>query len=188
MLYVLMKNIHLKITMGLCHEEIMKNALAALLLLLGCGLPEAEDDAPVQKDEAAVTGNRPQHEWIGHPGLSRVARAQTLQPETLGVTLTGLPDEGRVFAVVGMLSCGFLEAGRADAALANGKVTLNVPLSPQTTGAQWSVFFFIDADGDGQCTNEHVLSAQLPLLPATGVQLDVSTLTPAYAAGCWAFQ
>jgi hypothetical protein len=164
----------------------MKRTLIAVLALLGCG--NADDlDGVVRRDESAVTVAHPPRVHQAPRDLPTVHQ-RAAAPESVGVTLSNLPESGHLFAVVGMLSCGFLEVGRADADVVNGSVSLTIPLQPQTTGEAWSIFFYVD-DGDGQCTTEKVRSARLPALPASAVQIDVSQLQDSYGfAACWAFQ
>jgi hypothetical protein len=161
----------------------MKRTLIAVLALLGCGLPENPNET-VDHEQSSIT--------VAHPTPVRTVPRDVLTlherapaPEALGVTLSGLPQEGHLFASVGQLSCGFWGIGKADASITGGAVTLNIPLDSQVPGS-WSLFFFIDADGDGQCTTETVYSTHVDV-PATGLQLDTSTLQPSYAGGCWAF-
>src|SRR5437899_382527 len=111
----------------------MKRTLLALLALSGCGLPDETEDG-VRHDDVTVARQAPLH--AARRDLETVHQRSLAAPE-LAVSLSGLPQEGRVFAVVGMLSCGFLEVGRADGAISAGETTLNIPLEPQTQG-HWS--------------------------------------------------
>jgi hypothetical protein len=162
----------------------MKHALLAVLMLVGCGLPETEDANFIGRRDgltatpAAHSAYRPS----AQPALARLSASSTLE-----VTLTGLPARGHVFATVGMLSCGFLEVGRGEGDLSDGTVTLDVTLQPQTSGDNWTLFFYVDENHDGQCTTETPYAAKLPALPVHQVQFDVSALPPSYGAGCWAF-
>jgi hypothetical protein len=163
----------------------MKHALLAVLVLVGCGLPEDPEGAPIIVHRDAITAESPAH--VAYRPAAQPTLAQRSTSSTLEVTLTGLPERGHVFATVGMLSCGFLEVGRGEGDLSNGTVTLNVALQPQTTGDNWTLFFFVDENHDGQCTTETPYAAKLPALPVHQVQFDLSALPPSYSAGCWAF-
>jgi hypothetical protein len=144
----------------------------------------SEPESPTNSDEASspLAARRGPRSMVDRPLPHLHAPAPTQ-----AVSLTGLPEGAQVRAVVGMAACGFWKLGEGSAAAVGGRAELKIALDPSATQAQgFSLYFFLDADGDGACTTETVYGSALGPSFATPLQVDLSK---AVAGGsCWMMQ
>ena len=167
----------------------MRHALLLSMMWLGCGRPDEGEPPPAPEqspvlaqpagEEAAIEDLRAVDLRVAPPGRPA---------DRLAVTITNLAPEGRLRAVAGMMSCGFWGIGEGEAHIAGGQAELELTLEPGATGTGFSLFLFVDRDGDGKCTDDEVRSADLPALPASGaVQVDMKSLPQGFGGECWLF-
>jgi hypothetical protein len=158
-------------------------------VLMGCGGP-LEGELDTRSDAVLVAtapANLRKEPVLAH-SPTEAFRRNLVSPPGLEVALSELPvSDGSLHALAGMMGCGFWEIGSGVATLQAGRANLHLTVSDTNAqGEGFSVFFFIDADGDGKCVNEQVYSVELPSLPATSLSFDGSTIQPSYAS-CWLF-
>ncbi|MBK7862383.1 MAG: hypothetical protein IPJ65_27995 [Archangiaceae bacterium] len=165
------------------------------VLFAGCGLEpqespgSSESSAQAQPVLAATAPPASPIERLVVPAElqhpAQLVRAGVSLAPRLSADISGLPGDGSLRAVAGMLGCGFSEIGGATVSFAGSVAHLDFPLSE--TGQFYSLLFFIDADGDGACTTEQVYSVDLPPLPTATVRIDASALTPT-GYSCYVFR
>ncbi len=151
------------------------------VIFLGCGLPDAPAPAvpsPTPASTEAITVAQPTD-----PSPRPVPRFDATLRPNVEADLNGLTPGARVFLVAGVMSCGFWELGRTSLVTDGKQVKAMVPVD-QLYGYGMSVFAFVDADGDGLCTNEAVFQADL----GTGTAAIDFGQAPTGYGSCWLFQ